>query len=183
MAKVGGPCGGGGGVGGEALSGELDDLAGFDVDFVDVSAAGSDVELAAVGEIVEDGVVDPLAVEGDEGIGDGRFFVGLDEDFFGAIGMEEHEVSAGLHKDGAGDLGVVLFLDRVAAAFGADVGDVVVVVDGFVGGDEGDVNVDGVAIQLLRFFFGGERKGECEEETEDYGLDALTHRLASVGFC
>ena len=112
---------------------QADDLARLDVDLVDVRAA---VPIAG-GRVVEVGVVDPLAVEGDVRIGDRALAAG-DQDFLAAVGVQQHQVGAadphvgrmvGIRPDERRLLLAVPVLDE---ARGADVDDVVVVLDRLV---------------------------------------------------
>ena len=56
-------------------------------------------------EVVEVRVVDPLAVERDHRIGDRPLAAG-DEQFFLAVGMQQHQVGARLQGDRRGEVGV-----------------------------------------------------------------------------
>jgi hypothetical protein len=63
-------------------------------------------------------------------IGDGPVAAG-DEEFFRAVGMQQHQVGARLHRDGLREVGVIPLMNLISGAQGADVDDVVV--DGDLG--------------------------------------------------
>src|SRR5436190_24056259 len=76
--------------------------------------------------------------------------------------MQEHQIGARVHRGRMSDLGPVRAA-AVAEARGADIDDVEVVFDGFVGVDAGDVEVDGIEIKLLLGLLPGKAKEGDEE--------------------
>ena len=85
-------------VRGELLVGELHNLLGFHVDFVDVAALLGRTPLVGLLHVVKQNVVDPLTVEGDDRVGHGAVAAG-DEQFLLAVRVEQHEVGPGFHRD------------------------------------------------------------------------------------
>src|SRR5262245_18357865 len=73
-----------------------DNFLALDVNLENVRAGAKFAE-------VEVGVVDPLGVERDVWVGDGAF-AALDEDFLLAVGMQPHEVVAGVDVGWVSDL-------------------------------------------------------------------------------
>ena len=57
-------------------------------------------------QVVEERVINPLAVERNHGIRD-RSLAPRDQHFLVAVGMQEHQVGAGVHEERAGNLGPV----------------------------------------------------------------------------
>ena len=92
-------------------------------------------------QVVEERVIDPLAVERDHRIGD-RALAARDQDFLLAVGMQEHQVGAGVHEERAGNLGPV-GADVIPAPRGAHVDDVVVQLHRGIGGDVRHLDADG----------------------------------------
>ena len=93
-----------------------------------------DVRALVLQRVVHLGVVDPLAVERDERVGDRLVRLDGDEHFFLAVGVQQHQVGARLHRARVADLGPAS-TGRWPLARRAHVDDVVVVLDRLVGRD------------------------------------------------
>ena len=85
-------------------------------------------------QVVEERVVDPLAVERDHRVGDRARCRPSTSTSSRAVGVQQHQVGAGVHEHRVGDLGPV-GADVVALARRADVDDVVVELHRLVGRD------------------------------------------------
>ena len=117
-----------------------------------------DVGAAVAAEVVEVGVVDPLGVEGDVGIGD-RALAARDQHFLAAVGVQQHQVGRGPQVDGLAGVRpdrrqAVLAVVALDEARRPDVDDVVVVLDRLVGRDGRRVNAQR---PLRRFVLAGQR--------------------------
>ena len=166
---------GGAGVRREGLVGEPDDLPRLDVDFVDIGTLERrQAELTGPFEAFYVRIIDPLAVEGNGGVGDGAVVAARDEQFLTAVGMKQHEVAARIHEGRMRDLGPQAGL-FVAPARRADVNDVVVVPDGGVLGDGPRMDVDRIEEERL-LVLGGGRRGDEDQgggQQEERGVAEL----------
>ncbi len=120
-------------------------------------------------------VVDPCAVERHHRIGD-RTVAALDEAFLLAVGVQEHQVGAGLEHDRAGEVGEEALVNLVPGPASTDVDDVVVVLDTLVGRNVRNVDVDRIEVELF-LLLPRERQAEAGEENgEERQGEAAGHR-------
>src|SRR5262249_22940802 len=94
-----------------------------------------------------------------------------DQQLFLAVRVQEHEVGARLHRDRLREVGVVALVDLVAGAQGADVDDVVIVLDRLVRRDMGNSDVDLVREQRLLLLgrWRGDSQGSSESKSGEIG--------------
>ena len=133
------------------------------MDLVNVGAAeGRLAMLTRPFETADVRIIDPFAIERDERIGDGAIFAAVDQHFLAAVGMQQHQVGAGVHQGGVGDLrpdGSAL----VAPSRSADVDDVVVVLDGLVGRERRRIDIDWIEIEPLFRLLGQTQTGRQDD--------------------
>jgi hypothetical protein len=95
------------GVGRELAEGEPADLPRHEVDLEDVGAGAGEPSLRVDRrgpDVVEVAIVNPAAVERDEGVGDGTH-PARDQHLLAPVGMEQHEVRPGIDLRGVRNLG------------------------------------------------------------------------------
>jgi hypothetical protein len=102
------------------------------VDLEDVGALGRRRPLIALLEVINMDVIHPLTVERDVRVRDRALAAGHQQ-LFTTVRMQEHQVGARLHGHGLGEIRVEPLMLVVACPGRADIDDVVVVVDRFVG--------------------------------------------------
>src|SRR5689334_6678802 len=94
------------------------------------------------------GVIHPFAVEGHERIGDGTILASRDEHFLAAVGMQQHQIGAGIHQGGMRDLRPH-GSDLVALSRSADIDNIVVVLDGLISREGRRIDVDRLKVEPL----------------------------------
>ena len=165
----------------KVLRRQLDDLPRLQVQLEDVRPGRRRVPLAAVAQVVEVRVKDPLAVEADHRIGD-RAVAAFDQHFLAAVGVQQHQVGPRLHRHRLRKIGVEPLVDLVAGPVGPDIDDVVVVVDRLVALDVRNDDVDRRFEELL-FGIGSEggQRQAAGEQAENQALHRLFPAEASGG--